>query len=172
MSLTRRDDGSYISPDDPGEIAYSSTAPRASVTDEEGAILARLATGLRVLEIGTGLGVSTRYLASTADIVFTIDTDPWVQSSVWPDLAVLSNVVCASAIDAWGEFDLVFVDGNHATDSVKADIDRVLPLCKAGGKIVFHDANYPHVREAIDSRFFRCEHIPTTHGIAIVKVSA
>ncbi len=46
-----------------------------------------LVRGLDVLEIGTGLGVSTEWMARTAHSVVTVDIDPWVWKHVFPYLS-------------------------------------------------------------------------------------
>src|SRR5438552_5695279 len=108
VDLARSKHGGYRSLSDPGEP--STGFYRISVTDTEGAFLAFLAAGKRVLEIGTGLGVSTNYLAMTAREVVTLDIDPWVHTNVWPNLP---ENVTPSTIAGVGPYDLVFIDGAH-----------------------------------------------------------
>ena len=64
MKLVPQENGSYTHPADPGEPTTGT--PRLSVTELEADILAALVAGRDVLEIGTGLGVSTRAMAATA----------------------------------------------------------------------------------------------------------
>lgn len=80
--------------DDPGEPTTG--VPRVSIADDEVELLASLVAGKRVLEIGTGLGVSARAMASTATEVVTVDIDPWVHANVWPLLP--RNVRCCAEI--------------------------------------------------------------------------
>lgn len=147
MELTVQDDGATICIADPGEPTTGTR--RLSITKEEGALLARLATGMRVLEIGTGLGVSTQFLASTARFVVTIDPDPWVREHVWRDLPAICHPR-ASRDDISREFDLVFIDADHETDPTIADIDFAHDKCLRG-MIVVHDAKMATVRRALES---------------------
>jgi SAM-dependent methyltransferase len=84
IELVRDANGSYTCPTDPGEPELRT--PRVSVTDAEAEQIAKWCAGLRVVEFGTGLGVSTRAIAKTAAEVITFDVDQWVQQSVWPTL--------------------------------------------------------------------------------------
>jgi hypothetical protein len=89
--LDRHKGGYYSHPEDPGEAYYGGSPKRLSVTDEEAEILAKLATGMTVLELGTGLGVSTKALASTAKSVITVDPDPWVREDEVELVCLLDN---------------------------------------------------------------------------------
>lgn len=163
--LVRLDNGSYTHPDDTGEP--TTLKPRVSITDDEGAILSGLAAGRNVFEIGTGLGVSTRALARWACRVVTHDIDPWVQHNIWPDLLLVAGVTpTRDDYVSPRNFDLVFIDGDHATEAVQrditfaADIEPVLIVC--------HDAKYLNVRRAIESAdFLDWLFLDTEHGLAI-----
>ena len=148
--------GNFYSPADPGEMGTK--IRRLSVTSLETEILAEVARGHRVLEIGTGLGVSTVALAKDAEYVWTIDPDPWVQENVWPDLTDTGKVTTAHQVpdvelqSLW--FTLAFVDGDHGYDSVLADLEAVkrliLPMCP----VLMHDYKYTGVVTAAkDSGF-------------------
>lgn len=140
MPLVRTEIGNYYDPADPGERGYERTPRRRSVTDDEAEILSRIATDKRVLEIGTGLGVSTRALAQTAAHVLTVDPDPWVQDPGLP------NVTFARSLpEDMGAFDLAFIDGNHKEDAVVSDIEA----CAGIPEIVLHDTYLPEVKRAI-----------------------
>lgn len=138
MKLVRTNDDNYECPDDPGEAGYDVVGPRRSVTDEEGEILANLASGRRVLEIGTGLAVATRYLASTAREVVTVDPDSWVED---PGIA---NVRFMRSIPVGEVFDLAFIDGNHKYEAVMHDIARTNSLL-----IALHDTYLEDVQRAV-----------------------
>lgn len=123
-----------------------------SVTDDECRVLAWLAQGRDVLEIGTGLGVSTRAMASAANFVCTVDPDPWVRKNVVPHLDG----------NTWHEPDLgefksrhyhlAFIDGDHEEEAVLRDIQSVLPmLARREGLVVLHDTNLDGVRRAAES---------------------
>ena len=68
--LRKTRDETYIHPDDP--------AKRVSVSEQEAAILEGLVLDRFVLEVGTGLGVSTMRMTKTAIHILTVDNDPWV----------------------------------------------------------------------------------------------
>lgn len=160
MNLEQLRNGSYVDPSDTGEP--STGVRRVSITDEEGAILAELADGRRVLEIGTGLGVSTRWLARTAGQVVTHDIDHWVHDNVWPTLP--PNVVTVDDRgDIVGRFDVVFIDGDHSKSALRADILFAESVLADDGVIVAHDAT-PLWGYGLFSGWERVE---TTHGLAI-----
>jgi len=158
--------GSFTHPDDPGEYGSS---PRISVTGEEAELLARLACGKRVLEIGTGLGVSTAALATGAAHVTTLDIDPWVHSTIFPDLRSQGITCCASASEAaaGGPYDLIFIDGTHGSDAVLADIHYSIPLLRTKGLLVFHDHAFESVRNAVKAAGLKIYPLPTHWQLAI-----
>lgn len=162
--MNRTEYGSYTHPDDPGEPATG--APRISVTEEEAQLLAWLAVGRRVLEIGTGLGISTQAMANRQNIVTSIDNDPWVQENIWPILSVYS-INFLTERPKLGVFDMVFIDGEHSTAEAKADIEYAHRVCKRG-MIVVHDSKMESVETALDC--FDWYQIPTYHGIGIIYV--
>jgi predicted O-methyltransferase YrrM len=165
--LTPHELGGYTRADDPGEPRIEK--PRISISDTEAGILATYAVNRLVLEIGTGLGVSTRALASTADEVLTYDIDEWVQRTIWPELEVLPNVrgVTDLALVDW--IGLAFIDADHSTSAVRADIQTVTPKVFSGsGLIIAHDANYPAVKDALIAEWEdEWVHIPTEHGLGV-----
>lgn len=159
MNLIAAEGGSYRHGSDPGEPTTGK--PRLSVTDDEAAILSVWARNETVLEIGTGLGVSTRMLAKYAAHVTTVDIDPWVQETIWPTLP--DNVTGApSTTDLLvGVFGMAFIDGDHSTAATRADIDTATRLVGPGGLIVVHDVNYGNVRKALtedDWQFLNTHH--------------
>lgn len=114
-----------------------------------GRLLAVLAAsvpeGGRILEIGTGAGVGTSWIAegvgprTTIELV-TIDTDASLQSSAeaigWPDWV---RFECGDAIDLvprLGEFDLVFAD---AVAGKWRGLDATIESIAAGGILLVDD---------------------------------
>ena len=122
--------------DDPGEPTTG--VPRVSIADDEVELLALLVTGLRVLEIGTGLGVSAKAMAKTATEVVTVDIDPWVHANIWPLLP--RNVKGYTAVPEDETFDAVFIDGDHSRHAVRRDVE-VAERLAPGGLLIAHDAN-------------------------------
>lgn len=119
---------------------------------EEGAKLAELATGKRVLEIGSFCGLSTVCMARTAEHVTAIDYFDGRGTSVRGDCRPLfdeslrrhgvTDKVTACHPEAelpFDEYDLVFIDGAHDVGSVRADIKRALSVVASDGLVVFHD---------------------------------
>lgn len=160
MKLHYASDGYAIATDDP------STQPRYrySVTRDEAEILAAMAREKRVLEVGTGLGVATRAMATTARNVVTVDVDRWVLESVplSPDVELREDIP-----DDGRVFDLIFIDGDHTRDAVIKDIERAMPVLAPGGRIVFHDythRSHPGVAEA-------CLRLGLAERITVVKTA-
>lgn len=138
VSLVAHPLGGFTHDGDPGEP--SSNAPRVSVTLGEARILAGLVAGLQVLEIGTGLGVATTWMASTATSVVTVDIDPWVWETIWP--AQADNVLCVtSTVNLTGPFGAVFIDGDHTPAALAVDLSEAARLAP-GGLLIVHDANH------------------------------
>jgi predicted O-methyltransferase YrrM len=148
--------GKYRS-DDPGEPTTG--VPRVSIADDEVELLASLVVGLRVLEIGTGLGVSAKAMAKTAAEVVTVDVDEWVHANIWPLLP--RNVRgFTSLAEVEGLFDAVFIDGDHSRHAVKRDVEQAEQFAP-GGLLIAHDANVVLPFLPGDWEFH-----PTTYGVA------
>ncbi len=172
-SLVQVDGGSYECPDDPGEIGYGKGrgARRVSITDEEGMMLSRLVSGVNVLEIGTGLGVATCWMAKTAKQVYTVETDEWVQRTVWPALAQKPNVVTYTSAGGVPEVDAAFIDACHMAESVERDTREAMRHVRAGGLLIFHDTGADAVKEGI-ARVIPLESVQmfeTQHGLGVFR---
>lgn len=152
---------------------------------DEGAELAKLAAGKRVLEIGSYCGLSTVCMARTAEHVTAVDYfdgrgtpsprdtgrefDAALErhgvrhkvSKVHPD---------ASLIGSW---DMAFIDGCHDYESVRCDIAKCLKALKPDGLLVFHDYKnpvHPQVAEAVDEFVSRgAEILSQTETLAVVR---
>ncbi len=115
------------------------------------------------LEIGTFRGGSSAIICGAMDDtgfgqLTCVDPMPKIDSALWskisnrcrlfegPSPDILSEV--ARQIDA--PFDFALVDANHTYDAVRRDIAGVLPYLTDSAYILFHDANYPDVKRAID----------------------
>lgn len=137
-------------PDDPGEP--STGVPRIAIDPSEAQILTEYAVGKRVLEIGTGLGASTRALAASAISVDTVDIDPWVHATIVPTLPANVTAYRALANGTPGVVDVVFIDGAHDYDSVCGDIEATRGHLAPGGVFIFHDWRHQPVCQAAHDR--------------------
>jgi protein-L-isoaspartate O-methyltransferase len=166
VNLTEHDTGSFQHPDDPGEPTTGD--PRLSITKLEGQMLAALVAGRRVLEIGTGLGVSTAAMAATAEHVATYDIDAWVHDTIWPGLP--DNVVGVKSLEHVGRaFDAVFIDADHSTEAVARDLSVALQHLGLGGVVIAHDTASPAVRLGLGLAT-GWHWINTTHGLGVLWV--
>lgn len=173
LGLVRHDPAGYTASADPAEPYNSGPRPRWSVTEEEGQRLAELATGAVVYEIGTGLGVSTRWLASTAALVITCDIDPWVQRDVWADLAPLPNVLLCGNQDALPVLPgrrVVFIDGCHEEPKVSDDMRTALRLADGDGLIILHDYKAVSVRNGSTVAGLTALVVETHNGLGVMRV--
>lgn len=139
-------------------------------SDQEAAELARLAAGKMVLEVGTYKGFGAVLMAQAGATVWAVD---WHRGDAdlgprdtlcawWTNvrrhhvedqvvgLVGRSARVMGGLRHDW--FDLAFIDGYHAYEAVRDDIESALPLVRAGGVLVFHDysTTWPGVRRAVD----------------------
>lgn len=140
-----------------GRYAFAEEIPSA-VTERECRRLAELAEGRPVLEVGTYLGRSTIALASTAEVVHTVDFHPpdhltrEVESTLPAFLHNLdryelrhkvvvhfgfSQETLPALREEW--FDLAFIDGQHQREPVEEDIGLVLPHLANTAILAFHD---------------------------------
>ena len=143
MELVKSEINGYYCPSDPGEPG---AGKRLSVSDLEARFISEFAHGRNVLEIGTGLGVATKALSSTANKVTTVDIDPWVQENVWPNLP--DNVDHRYGYIA-GFYDMAFIDGSHETGDVIKDITICKHVVVPGGLLLFHDVSMQSVIDGI-----------------------
>jgi predicted O-methyltransferase YrrM len=160
-------EGAIYRSDDPGEPGVG--APRIAIDPWEGRLLSELAIGKRVIEIGTGLGISTAALARSAFEVVTVDVDPWVAAVIAPTLppTVTFRSTCPNPGD-YPPFDLAFIDGCHSADAVTADVKAVLPLLRHQALVVFHD--WPAVAEAVEALGVKAAPVTTRYGLGLAFV--
>jgi predicted O-methyltransferase YrrM len=140
----------------------------------------------RVLEIGRARGGSTLIISSALKHVpdskfVSIDPNVLPMHSISPDLvARLSPSVtfidgfspaenynaCAAAK---GKFDFVFIDANHYYKPCLADILGVIPFLNDNAVILFHDAHFLGVKEAIRTAL---EQEPSLSDCGLVSTAA
>lgn len=160
---------------------------------EEGAKLAELAAGKRVLEIGSFCGLSTVCLARTAEHVTAVDyfdgrgtPNPGDTSQQFarnlqrygvahkvtakhPSSLEIGDLPCE-------KYDVVFIDGAHDFDSVKVDAIHALNLVAPGGLIAFHDYQepcHPGIARVVDGLVLDgAEILSVTGTLAVVRPPA
>ena len=139
-----------------------------SLTVNEAATLADLATGRDVLEIGSAFGFSACVMTlAGARHVTAVDPHTWLGSHE----AMVSNLDAAgvsghativrdaspAALNGLGPFGLVFIDGDHAAEAVAADVAAARAVLADGGVLAVHDYGEtcccPGVRQALDILF-------------------
>jgi predicted O-methyltransferase YrrM len=104
-------------------------------------LLAVLATGRHVAEIGTSYGEGAEAMAETATSVVTVEIDPERAAAARERLARFDNVEALEGdatelLPPRAPFDLVFIDGGP----LKRDLDdAALELVRPGGLIVMDD---------------------------------
>jgi len=145
MELVKSEINGYYCPDDPGEPVVGTQ--RLSVSDLEARFISEFAHGKDVLEIGTGLGVATRALASTAKLVSTVDIDKWVATNV--DLPFSVMFYTTTKVIGSKSANMAFIDGSHKTKDVVNDIEECRRIVKPGGLFVFHDVSMQSVIDGI-----------------------
>jgi predicted O-methyltransferase YrrM len=121
-------------------------------------LLAVLAAGKRVAEIGTAFGLGAQALASTAREVVTVELDPERARVAREALAGLTNVEAlegdwASLLPPRAPFELLFMDGG----GWKLDLDaaaRMLELVAPGGIVVADDMTPGYGPDPVRDFFF------------------
>jgi predicted O-methyltransferase YrrM len=133
----------------------------------EGQVLASLAAGWTVLELGSYKGRSTVCMAASARLVVAVDwhngdsacghedtapdflrnlTDHGVRDHVVP---IIGRIEQAAPFLVSSAFELAFVDGAHDAESTESATRLALRCVAPGGVIAWHDWNYSSVREAV-----------------------
>jgi len=149
----------------------------------------------KIAEVGSWLGRSTAAIAdNTQGIVFAIDTwmgssetdfDPgfkaggpeWLFGQFMENAADNVTPIRMESVEAAAYlarkkhlFDMIFIDGAHDMESVKADIEAWRPLLKEGGLFCGHDYCWPdtpttEVKKAVDQYFL----VDTASSIWIMR---
>ena len=150
---------------------HSKSKINSAISEVEAGALAKLATGRRVLDIGSAFGYSTVSMGLTACRVTTLDrhdgfpgTLEALRSHVREygldgRIEILvgdSTVLLPQLISEGRQYDLVFVDGNHTAPFVRSDCEAALRLCVSGGYIAVHDYGedeLPDVKQVVDEMF-------------------
>lgn len=138
-----------------GPPRYHQPEGHGAVWYEEGKVLANIAADLGgyVLEIGTNLAISTRFISDGLDAnggpgkVWTIDINQWWEyRDDWPRIIPFCM---DSRYFPVRPFKWAFVDGDHTYEGVKQDLPLVKKCqCEV---VVFHDSKtWPGVKKAVE----------------------
>ncbi len=154
----------------------------------EGARLAELARGKRVLEIGSYCGRSTVCMARVAEHLTAVDFFDVPDAPMYLDsLEEFDKSLARHGVtdkvtkhrpeeEITGEFDFAFIDGAHNYESVSGDIEKVLAVLAPGGLVAFHDYRGgidPGVDKAVDELLANGgELLSLTKTLAVVRPPA
>lgn len=119
----------------------------------------------RLLEIGCYRGVSTEFWLLHCEQVIAVD--PWPEPAVrrqflnrcghYPHLVRLEGhspqVFMGRTQYPFKDLDMVYVDGDHSYDAVKADVIATLPYLHDYGYMAGHDYYLPDVTRALREMF-------------------
>jgi predicted O-methyltransferase YrrM len=131
--------------------AYSGgPAISTSITDAEITALMTLATRRSVLEIGSAFGYSAIGMAKLGADVTAVDPHDWLTSH-----NTMQANIAAYGVEGYvtvhigrsqqilpqlsGQFELVFIDGDHAAAAVEHDLEWGRKLLTESGVIALHD---------------------------------
>lgn len=131
-------------------------------------------TKIDLLEIGTGKGESACYLLENVPNLNVWTFDPYKAYQDWNgfiDQVTLNKHMEVATKNFEGrlvthihetfddfnlggdvegeQFDVVFIDGDHAEEAVYNDLKQTYPLLKAGGIMAVHDTNLRTVLDAV-----------------------
>ncbi len=155
----------------------------------EGKALAELATGKRVLEIGSYCGLSTVCMARTAKHVTAVDYfdgrgTPRPQDTLGEFKGNLARygltdkvLVCKPDDELpQGAYDFAFIDAAHDFESVYADALKAIEVLSDDGLLGFHDhghPSHPGVKQTVDMLVSDGgELLSTTDTLAVVRPPA
>ncbi len=146
------------------------TAP-AWMPEYERVVLYALVVGLRptrVLEIGTFQGGSTLVMTAALDDngggeIVCVDPDPRLAPETSEAVKHRAKIVAEASPDALaeamkiagGSFEFALIDGDHSRAGVVRDIEATLPTLADEAHLLFHDAHFGEVRDAIDDAITR-----------------
>jgi predicted O-methyltransferase YrrM len=155
----------------PARFGVIYTTP-AHMTAPERVLLYSLILGLRperCLEIGTHKGGSALIIGAALDDLgggrlVCVDPQPIVAPEHWAQVEHRATMIAGpspdvlpqAVADAGGQFDFALIDGDHEYPGVVRDIEGTLDVLAPSAYLLFHDANYFEVAQAIDEMI--CKH--------------
>lgn len=117
----------------------------------------------RCLEIGTNKGGAAMVMCAALDDLgagklICVDPAPVIWPEHWQQIQHRTTLLTGKSPDllpdaakaAGGRFDFALIDGDHTKAGVIRDIEGVLEFADDDAYLLFHDAHFTEVREAID----------------------
>jgi predicted O-methyltransferase YrrM len=97
-----------------------------------------------IVEIGAGEGGATYglRLAAPGATVVSIDMDKTV-ATILGDSHAPATIAALRGVLQGRPIDVLFIDGDHSYEGVRADFEMYAPLVRSGGIVTFHDI-LPH----------------------------
>jgi precorrin-6B methylase 2 len=137
----------------------------------ERVLLYSLVYGLRptvAVEIGTSEGGAALIICAAMDAagcgkLVCVDPTPKIAQDNWLRLAHRAVLLEGPSPEALsqvselvgGQFDFVFIDGDHSYEAVLRDVEATIQFLRPTGYLLLHDAHFTDVREAIDEALRR-----------------
>lgn len=117
-------------------------------------------SAVRWLELGSYAGEAGALILAHPQIASLHCVDHWPAAveatrerlKLDPRAIVFQSSTAEFAKTAAGPYDVIYIDADHAYDSVKADIEAFAPLLSPGGFLAGHDYHdgFPGVVRAVD----------------------
>lgn len=140
------------------ERRIASIAKAALKNPKYARIIARTAIHTKantVLELGTSLGITTAYLAKSAQHVYTIEGHENIATLAQEMFQAekINNIDCRvglfdeelpALLQEVASFDLIFIDGNHRYAPTLRYFEMLLPKLSPKGVIIFDDIYWSH----------------------------
>jgi predicted O-methyltransferase YrrM len=158
------------------------TSP-AEMRMTERVVLYSLIFGLQprnCLEIGTFRGGSTAIMCGAMDDtgfgqIACVDPTPHISQELWSQISHRCRMFEGPSPDILPEvakqiktpFDFALIDANHTYEFVRRDIASVMPYLADDAYVLFHDANYPDVKRAIDEGVANCSSLSDCGKLSI-----
>jgi predicted O-methyltransferase YrrM len=137
----------------------------------------------RSLEIGTNKGGSSMIIVAALDDLggdshlVCVDPTPLVAPEHWQQICHRTTLLAGGSPEilpqavqaAGGHFDFALIDGDHELPGVIRDIEGVLPILGPCAHLLFHDAHFVQVRQAIDQMLQKHSRQLTDCGLMSVE---
>lgn len=146
-----------------------------AVAAEEGRCLYKLVRLYRpktILEVGTGHGYSTAWIAeamSSSDTLYTIDWQDYVNTK-WPkkDIRVIHGELggCLDLLPS--SIDFAFLDSQHQIEKIVADVELIEPRLTDGALVVVHDTEYAPEMGRCLKDYFLGEDSERLHNVGVL----